>query len=387
MAPCQELTMSVHTPAHSPPAEEAGVSGAQSSTLDLLRAMAVCFVVVSHLPLAQDHANDFNIRFLGALGVAIFFVHTCLVLMRSLDRQVSCRAEDRWVIPFFLRRIFRIYPLSMVVVTVLAVLGWLGFPLRESLTLPEYFSNLFLIQNLTGHPSTPGPLWSLPFEIQMYLLLPLLFVAVMRGGKEQAHYISSAIWLAAVGLVLGAWVLGWDYHLIKFWPCFIPGVLAFSLRHRRHAIGPATLVWYVTVMAIAYPYAITHGGTQNLLTWPICLGLGLFIPHCRELTQPALRMVSHMMAKYSYSIYLLHVPCIHLAFESLSLLAGGLQWLTFLASLSGLTIAAHHLIEVPGIRLGQHLAGGYRTNGAGKSVAGTDEQDSIDGAGRLKQVA
>ena len=356
---CRKATMSAQTtPLPANPAEE-GILPVQSATLDLLRAMAVSFVVLSHLPIALAYDQEFDTRFLGALGVAIFFVHTCLVLMQSLVRQVSEGDGRAWVISFFLRRIFRIYPLSVTVVTVLAACSWLSLSDRNTFDLSGYLSNVLLIQNITEHLSTPGPLWSLPFEVQMYVLLPPLFVLVLKGGKS-APYVVALLWFAAAALVLGAWALGWNYHLIKYWPCFIPGILAFSLRHRRRVLRPSVLVWYVAAMALAYPYAITHGGTQNLLTWPICLGLGLIIPHCRELDQPVLRWVSQTIAKYSYSIYLLHVPCIQLAFEYLAPLPAGQRWVTFLLSLGALTVGAHHLVEAPGIAWGTRLAERYR---------------------------
>ena len=38
-------------------------------------------------------------------------------------------------------------------------------------------SNLLLIQNLNAVPSGPkSPLWSLPLEVQMYAVLPILFL-------------------------------------------------------------------------------------------------------------------------------------------------------------------------------------------------------------------
>lgn len=382
---CRKATMSAQTTPLSANSDEDGILPVQSAKLDLLRAMAVSFVVLSHLPFALAHDQEFDTRFLGALGVAIFFVHTCLVLMQSLVRQVSEENGRAWVIPFFLRRIFRIYPLSVTVVTVLAVCSWLSLSDRNTFDLSGYLSNVFLIQNITGHLSAPGPLWSLPFEVQMYALLPLLFVLVLKGGKS-APYVITLLWFAAAALVLGAWALGWNYHLIKYWPCFIPGILAFSLRHRTRVLGPSALMWYVAGMALVYPYAITHGGTQNLLTWPICFGLGLLIPHCRELDQPVLRWVSQTIAKYSYSIYLLHVPCIQLAFEYLALLPAGLQWVTFLVSLGALSMGAHHLVEVSGIACGTRLAEHYRRIRWARQPTVHDMSDITTDSPKLKKV-
>jgi peptidoglycan/LPS O-acetylase OafA/YrhL len=90
---------------------------ASSANLDFLRSFAVLLVVGFHL------AKFFNWRFgnlrvtdFGLLGVMLFFVHTTLVLMFSLERQSAGRGASLFV-PFMIRRCFRIYPLAILVVT------------------------------------------------------------------------------------------------------------------------------------------------------------------------------------------------------------------------------------------------------------------------------
>src|SRR6476646_7615937 len=82
---------------------------ASSANLDLLHSFAVTLVVGFHL------AKFFNFRFaglritdFGLLGVMLFFVHTTLVLMFSLERQ-SARPGAPLFLPFIVRRCFRIY--------------------------------------------------------------------------------------------------------------------------------------------------------------------------------------------------------------------------------------------------------------------------------------
>lgn len=234
--------------------DEKGILPVQSTTLDLLRAMAVSFVVLSHLPFALAYDQEFDTRFFGALGVAIFFVHTCLVLMQSLVRQVSEGDGKAWVIPFFLRRIFRIYPLSVTVVTVLAACSWLSLPDRNTFDLTHYLSNVLLIQNITGHLSTPGPLWSLPFEVQMYALLPLLFVLVLKAGKS-APYVVTLLWFAAAALVLGC--LGTRMELSPH--------QILALLHTRH----------IGIFASAL-----HACAQTISPCMVCRGHGAGLPLC-----------------------------------------------------------------------------------------------------------
>ena len=83
----------------------------EDRNLDVLRAIAVLFVFVGHL---------FDFWFGGAavlgdwlhgmtrMGVILFFVHTSLVLMRSLERLAP--GNPHFMREFYIRRIFRIYP-------------------------------------------------------------------------------------------------------------------------------------------------------------------------------------------------------------------------------------------------------------------------------------
>src|SRR2546428_4029591 len=83
------------------------------------------------------------------------------------------------------RRVFRVYPLSISVVLAVFLLGlpvagppWAMHPLH--LTAQGLLANVLLLQNVTMSGSVVIPLWSLPYEIQMYLVLPAIFLLVRR---------------------------------------------------------------------------------------------------------------------------------------------------------------------------------------------------------------
>ncbi len=127
-----------------------------------------------------DRLGRFAVADIGIFGVLLFFVHTSLVLMYSMQR--SGLRGLALVKNFYIRRFFRIYPLS--VLTVLAAVALhlhatgrgLAFGPRPGAL--ELISNLLLIQNLTYSVSIVGPLWTLPLEVQMYVLLPRLIGAL-----------------------------------------------------------------------------------------------------------------------------------------------------------------------------------------------------------------
>src|SRR5436309_1935082 len=83
-----------------------------SANLDLLRATAVVLVAVFHALLYAGHLT----REIGEFGVLLFFVHTSLVLMFSLERQQLDYPTAPIFLTFMVRRCFRVYPLSVLVV-------------------------------------------------------------------------------------------------------------------------------------------------------------------------------------------------------------------------------------------------------------------------------
>src|SRR5579871_375436 len=92
--------------------------------LNLLRSIAVLCVIFAHGMQLGGPLDDALVHNVGTAGVLLFFVHTSLVLMLSLERQVKKTRDLMWW-RFMLRRIFRIYPLS--VITVLLTV-WFGLP-------------------------------------------------------------------------------------------------------------------------------------------------------------------------------------------------------------------------------------------------------------------
>lgn len=330
-----------------------------SHNLDLLRALAVSLVVLSHIPPYVDGltAPWYSTKALGHVGVAMFFVHTTLVLMMSLQR------KGDGVATFFVRRAFRIYPLSVAVVLLVALLKWLG-------GIPggfhELLSNLLLIHNLTGARPTPDPLWTLPFEVQMYLVLPALFALTQTRAPLRwvALILTGSV---ALAIASGAWS---TMTLVSFVPCFLAGVLAFVVRPRRES---SSLLWVVVGCgAVFIPTAVAVGAPEIPLLWLLCLSLGLTIPQCRELASRRTARVAKSVATYSYGIYLTHVFAFGLAFTGSTPTLS--DWAMFAVLLPGFAWIAYHAIEKPGIRAGVRIVGLMQGRAAGMKVLGEDPQ-------------
>src|SRR5271165_151232 len=148
-----------------------------SANLDVLRAIAVMCVFFSHLlHFSRGGETEFGWH-LGQLGVLMFFVHTSLVLMFSLER--TSLDGHALFSSFYIRRAFRIYPLS--IFCVLSIF-FIHYPPEVRLihhvwSHKELLVNLTLTQNLFRKRSFLNVLWTLPLEVQMYFFLPFLFIA------------------------------------------------------------------------------------------------------------------------------------------------------------------------------------------------------------------
>jgi peptidoglycan/LPS O-acetylase OafA/YrhL len=90
------------------------------TNLDFVRAVAVLMVVGSHLAwfFGNVHLSFFQPALFGKLGVIIFFCHSGIVNMLSIERHVDKHGEHHLFRAFMTRRCFRIYPLSMFVVKI-----------------------------------------------------------------------------------------------------------------------------------------------------------------------------------------------------------------------------------------------------------------------------
>jgi peptidoglycan/LPS O-acetylase OafA/YrhL len=310
--------------------------------LDFMRAVAVLLVVLDHTMIRAGHqlVGWVNFGYVGVFGVYLFFVHTCLVLMWSLERRPH-------TLDFYIRRIFRIYPLSIVVVSVIVLfrLPLFNVPVTKSFVM----SNLLLVQNLWSRGLAEGVLWSLPLEVQMYLVLPVLFAFVFR---ERTRWPLLVLWLfvCRLDVQMGA-AAGWD-SLPGVVPNFIPGVIAYvGFMKARSRLPAWSFALFLGVLLAWYSHvpSVKRG-------WIACLALGLALPYFRQLTQRTVAQVSHVVAKYSYSIYLLHSLALMLAFEKLARLPLVAKLGVEFVSLAVLAALGYHLVERPMIEVGARVA-------------------------------
>jgi peptidoglycan/LPS O-acetylase OafA/YrhL len=328
---------------------------AELPNLDAMRALAVLLVCADHvLETVAGGAGTFGPfdRYLGRLGVLLFFVHTCLVLMMSLERQ----GGSGWALArgFYVRRALRLYPLAIVCVLLVVTVG---VPVRpwDEFRFPEAFdlaSNLALTMNLTQSPDLLAPLWTLPVELQMYVLLPGIFLLVARDESGDPARVTALYLLA----LFGSFVLpGLSPRLSMFAsaPAFMAGVVAYVACRNATPRMPAW-AWLPFLLGVVALYVgveeITPGVHHPELAAGITLLVGLAIPMFAQSTGRAVNRVCHLVARYSYGIYLFNLVGLWLAFEVVTGVGLAARVGVAVVVTGVLAVAGHHLVERPFMR-------------------------------------
>lgn len=329
----------------------------ESPNLDSLRAVAILTVVISHLPSSVGLGDDafWGLESIGRMGVRMFFIHTSLVLMMSLRR---LEAHGGFIWRFYVRRAFRIYPLS-----ILIVLFAYGLDLPRWFRLsPEPFgqvrllSNLLLAMNITDSLPAVGPLWSLPYEVQMYIFLPFIYLAAKKirnpllilGGGFLIWFIDDQLYKRA----------GFP-ELLQYAPWFFMGTAAYFMWGQRRFSTRYYYPCLLVLIAVPFAWWKTVGAYKaGWVEWAVGIAFALTLPLFHEAKCDWLNCGAHYIAKYSYGVYLTHGTILWFTVEKLAGHSSIWRLPLCVALLIVVPVILFHAIEDPFIRIGSRLAKG-----------------------------
>ena len=307
---------------------------ARQPGLDLLRAVAVVFVVCYHagnFGLTLPHDSQ---RF-GWIGVDLFFVLSGYLIGGQLLAPLA-RGGRLHLTRFFWRRALRILPGYLVVLAVYAAFpSW-----REWPHLPPAWKFLGFVQNIDLHGSTAfSHAWSLCVEGQFYLMLPFLLMLVVRW---RAAGIITAVGVLCAGLVLratlayghpaaiGDGVSGRAYQNLIYYPTWtrldplvfgvsLAAIQQFRPRWWARLLGETRWLWLPGIAAITYGLFLGEGDvlTVGACVWQfplVALGMSLLLVCAvseRLLFHRAPIPGAAFVASVAYSVYLSHKLVIH----------------------------------------------------------------------------
>jgi peptidoglycan/LPS O-acetylase OafA/YrhL len=162
--------------------------------LGIFRFVLAWFVMLSHLPF-----SPFAVGYNPGVSAVILFYFISGYLMYFSFSKIESNNFKQKVSFFFLKRIFRLFPLYLIVLfsTILLIHIYhhssLIPLLNQDLSLKKIFLNMLMIFNnyvfppfqihsLLPHPLMP-PTWSLSSEWHFYLLVPLVFYLLFHNKK------------------------------------------------------------------------------------------------------------------------------------------------------------------------------------------------------------
>jgi peptidoglycan/LPS O-acetylase OafA/YrhL len=217
-----------------------------------------------------------------------------------------------------------------------ATYQWLG--------MRWFLANILLIQNIVNMESISSPLWSLPYEVQMYLILPILFLAVRapkRGIRLIAIYVAS-LFLSRLN------------PLLRFIPCFLAGVVAYRLLGMVRPRLPSWSWCPAVLLVVAIYTSKPRSDNSWLKEVLVCLVFGALIPLFKKNHGAIAKAAAHV-AKYSYGIYLCHMPILWLLYRR-SAVPDWERPIWLAIAIVVVPVVCYHLIEYPLIQIGTRLA-------------------------------
>jgi peptidoglycan/LPS O-acetylase OafA/YrhL len=323
-------------------------------SLDALRgllAITVCIAhswqVLVHPAETGDTAASFVLGAAARLAVIGFFCLSGFVIAMSVERNRD-RHGTFSLSDYALSRAFRILPpLAFALLATLLLAAALQAAGLDVITAkqaarPAYavlwrdqlacLATLCIVGDLTG--GLNGPLWSLAYEIQLYVLAGLLIVAA-AGWAAWASRLVCAAAIAVIAFAL--WIAerpGWGWlHLLSF-AAFGFGWAAFRARgrmpdHAFAALAVAGLALAVIAFAAGRQGLFAEFDRPSLLLLSqvvFSAGVAAALPIVARWPAPALLAST---GGFSYTLYILHVPILLFGFAILayavpdySLLAG-----------------------------------------------------------------
>lgn len=343
--------------------------------LEFIRGAASVCVLLYHLPESWfriDEYRRFSLADLGADAVALFFILSGCVINMSYSRKPGSRRD------FLASRLLRLYPQFLLGVSFGVLAAWILWSLWPP--VGQLLGNIGMLSTLQGFivESLPGNsvVWSLTFEMFFYivfalaigrfrkrvvlcwsivsvLMIPLCYFRFGVGVLD--HFIAmmafSAIWLVGYYLYEYRQMFYVDGYAAAVSLGSLPMLSRIDLPFHWPGVDPSKHFLFAIIAIPFFRYCLQTPPTGKkigtLITLLICLGLAVlfnrqpgysllskvvftaapagiaFLYWCihrfglQARAAAAVSRIGIVLGKYSYSLYMAHVPVLILCAEYL----------------------------------------------------------------------
>lgn len=336
------------------------------NAFNFLRILAASAVLYSHsyALLGLEEPIPVPGQTYGSLAVALFFAISGFLVSQSWDRDPALQR-------FFLRRGLRIFPGLLVVVLLTSLL--LG-PVFTTAPLPEYFLSgspwnyiwqgaltlgsppLLGVFDSNPYPRAPnGSLWTLRYEILMYLFLAL-FGRIIATARLKWVYPTAAFFLGTVWVIASSseltpikvpflWRLQTEFYVERIaylGAFFFAGATMYVFRRQMKLSGLVAGMMLIPLLTI-----------DNALVSMVALWIAIpYVAIVFAYKAPAIFRLFNG-ADYSYGVYIYAYPIQ----QAVSLIGSqsGFTWIWALIISGSITLLfaglSWHFIEKPALAL------------------------------------
>ncbi|OOQ58049.1 acyltransferase family protein [Mucilaginibacter pedocola] len=341
--------------------------------IEALRGIAILMVILHHshpyfasisnyhLPAAVE-----EILWNGDKGVTLFFLMSAFTLCLSLNSK--SKKEHKPVRNYFIRRVFRIAPLYMIIIGVVLLIG-INTP-----SLSSVLANLFFVHGLNANwmnSTVPGG-WSVGVEVLFYLIFPVLFFRLKNLPAAINITLAALVLAKIVTAVMSRYPLTGDSitwgvyvyeNIFSQLPVFLIGVCLFQLKHTP--VGQQERDSLVRCCYYLSAFILIHLLGGNLFKPHYLFAIAFAIAAYALSERPVKLLVNPItlwIGRISYSLYLIHLLVNNLlvkyhlnVFSSNSLADVGIRFCVVLGISAPVAYITYRLIELPFQEMGKRI--------------------------------
>jgi peptidoglycan/LPS O-acetylase OafA/YrhL len=291
--------------------------------IDLLRGVAIAFVLVHHLyggfiraPIFLEHPVLLAIPANGFYGVNLFFVLSGFVLFLPMVRRDAAPVGGAELARFYRRRARRLLPLyylSAAVAFALAV-GWAWPSAEQWRTLASVVTFTFQFEGARFFPNFHPVVWSLAVEVSFSIVMP--FLAVLWLRVPTPYVLGTIVAATTVTRCLGM-ALGPVMPLVSGLPGrlddFAVGMTA-AWAYARRPPPARPWIWIAGGIVLVQLGCLTSDvrtGTlflrATVVPWLLVTGFFAIVRGALVVARPTSMRALQVAGRMSYSLYLWHL--------------------------------------------------------------------------------
>lgn len=346
------------------------------NNFDLIRLFAASQVMLLHVANHIKLQPEFSCfkAFLATFpGVPIFFTISGFLITASIFKNPN--------ISFYFRnRYLRIYPALylcfILTFIILHLTGVLSSPSvhNKDILLWSFLSIFTIYPNITP-PSIKnllitndpnGSLWTIPIEIQFYLLIPILYLLFKKNSSKVNNYV--LLVLIIVSLLLNFFRKSWenvfDYPVFwRFFACSIfpyfwnfgfGMILYLNWEKIRDFFKDKFIIWGIVYLAsyLVFKYLATN----NMVIDYILANITKFVLSCMVISLAYSHTYLSKILKrndISYGVYIYHMPVANffILYWGIDRIGNPLFYISILATVLIISFLSWKMIEYPSLKL------------------------------------